>query len=127
MPPRPNAPDARLGSGLLFLQAALIRVIAPQSAGPRRHPREGGDPRNSPRMIGRLAWIPALVPEASTRRGNDVVRMTMAEELPFKKTMNFAYGVPRELAPGVVRIVANNPNHFTFKGTNTYLLGTGPT
>jgi glyoxylase-like metal-dependent hydrolase (beta-lactamase superfamily II) len=53
--------------------------------------------------------------------------MTMAEELPFKKTMNFAYGVPRELAPGVVRIVANNPNHFTFKGTNTYLLGTGPT
>ena len=48
----------------------------------------------------------------------------MADELPFKKTMNFAYGVPRELAPGVVRIVANNPNHFTFKGTNTYLVGT---
>ena len=38
--------------------------------------------------------------------------------------MNFAYGEPRELAPGVVRIVANNPNHFTFKGTNTYLVGT---
>jgi glyoxylase-like metal-dependent hydrolase (beta-lactamase superfamily II) len=37
--------------------------------------------------------------------------------------MQFAYGVPRELAPGVVRIVANNPNHFTFKGTNTYLIG----
>ena len=51
----------------------------------------------------------------------------MAEELPFKKTMIFAYGEPRELAPGVVRIVANNPNHFTFKGTNTYLLGAGPT
>jgi glyoxylase-like metal-dependent hydrolase (beta-lactamase superfamily II) len=49
----------------------------------------------------------------------------MAQELPFKKTMSFAYGEPRELAPGVVRIVANNPNHFTFKGTNTYLLGTG--
>lgn len=51
----------------------------------------------------------------------------MAEELPFKKTMIFAYGEPRELAPGVVRIVANNPNHFTFKGTNTYLLGAGST
>ena len=51
----------------------------------------------------------------------------MAEELPFKKTMIFAYGEPRELAPGVVRIVANNPNHFTFKGTNTYLLGSGST
>ena len=49
----------------------------------------------------------------------------MAEELPFKKTMNFAYGVPRVLSPGVVRIVANNPNHFTFKGTNTYLVGSG--
>lgn len=49
----------------------------------------------------------------------------MAETLPFKKTMIFAYGEPRELAPGVVRIVANNPNHFTYKGTNTYLVGTG--
>ena len=51
----------------------------------------------------------------------------MAEELPFKKTMIFAYGEPRELSPGVVRIVANNPSHFTFKGTNTYLVGSGPT
>src|SRR5262245_30927532 len=51
----------------------------------------------------------------------------MAEALPLRTTMNFAYGVPRELAPGVVRIVANNPNHFTFKGTSTYLLGTGST
>ena len=41
--------------------------------------------------------------------------------------MTFAYGEPRELSPGVVRIVANNPNHFTFKGTNTYLVGTGTT
>ncbi len=37
--------------------------------------------------------------------------------------MNFAYGVPRELTPGVVRLVANNPSHFTFKGTNTYIVG----
>jgi glyoxylase-like metal-dependent hydrolase (beta-lactamase superfamily II) len=49
----------------------------------------------------------------------------MAEDLPFKKTMIFAYGEPRELAPGVVRIVANNPSPFTFKGTNTYILGGG--
>jgi glyoxylase-like metal-dependent hydrolase (beta-lactamase superfamily II) len=50
----------------------------------------------------------------------------MAEAaLPFKTTMQFTYGEPRELAPGVVRIVANNPNHFTFRGTNTYLVGTG--
>ena len=48
----------------------------------------------------------------------------MAEPLPLRTTMKFAYGVPRELAPGVVRIVANNPEPFTFKGTNTYLVGT---
>jgi glyoxylase-like metal-dependent hydrolase (beta-lactamase superfamily II) len=43
----------------------------------------------------------------------------------FKTTMEFAYGVPRELEPGVVRIVANNPGPFTFKGTNTYIIGGG--
>jgi glyoxylase-like metal-dependent hydrolase (beta-lactamase superfamily II) len=48
----------------------------------------------------------------------------MAEDIPFKKTIDFQYGVPRELVPGVVRIVANNPSPFTFKGTNTYIVGT---
>ena len=47
----------------------------------------------------------------------------MTEALPFKTSMNFAYGLPRELAPGVVRIVANNPSPFTYKGTNTYIVG----
>lgn len=49
----------------------------------------------------------------------------MADDIPFRKEMNFEYGVPSELYPGVVRIVANNPGPFTFKGTNTYLLGQG--
>jgi glyoxylase-like metal-dependent hydrolase (beta-lactamase superfamily II) len=49
----------------------------------------------------------------------------MADGPEFRTKMDFAYGVPRELAPGVVRIVANNPGPFTFKGTNTYLIGTG--
>lgn len=49
----------------------------------------------------------------------------MADEIPFRKEMTFEYGVPRELAPGVQRIVANNPSPFTYKGTNTYVLGQG--
>ncbi len=49
----------------------------------------------------------------------------MADELPFRKEINFEYGVASDLAPGVRRIVANNPGPFTYKGTNTYLLGQG--
>jgi glyoxylase-like metal-dependent hydrolase (beta-lactamase superfamily II) len=47
----------------------------------------------------------------------------MAEAIPFKSAMEFAYGVPRTLSPGVVRVVANNPSPFTYKGTNSYLIG----
>lgn len=47
----------------------------------------------------------------------------MAEELPFRKEIEFEYGKPSQLAPGVLRIVANNPSPFTYKGTNTYILG----
>src|SRR5262245_29698666 len=48
----------------------------------------------------------------------------MAEGPQFRTGMDFAYGVARALAPGVVRLVANNPGPFTFKGTNTYIVGT---
>ncbi len=49
----------------------------------------------------------------------------MAAVLPFAREFDFEYGVASEVAPGVRRIVANNPNPFTFKGTNSYLVGTG--
>ncbi len=45
-------------------------------------------------------------------------------DLEFRTDMDFAYAEPREIAPGVQRIVANNPSVFTFKGTNTYIIGT---
>ncbi len=48
-----------------------------------------------------------------------------ASRLAFNSEMNFDYGVAVEVAPGVRRIVANNPGPFTFKGTNTYLVGRG--
>lgn len=43
--------------------------------------------------------------------------------LSFKSDMTFTYGAPSPMGPGVVRIVANNPNPFTFRGTNTYIVG----
>lgn len=43
--------------------------------------------------------------------------------ITFRTAMEFEYGVPREMMPGVVRLVANNPSPFTFKGTNSYLIG----
>ena len=48
----------------------------------------------------------------------------MSEGLKFKTEMQFAYGVPSEMAPGVARLVAGNASALTFKGTNTYLVGT---
>ncbi len=50
----------------------------------------------------------------------------MAEaEIPFRRTMDFAYGAAEAVAPGVRRIVADNPSPFTFHGTNTYVVGDG--
>jgi glyoxylase-like metal-dependent hydrolase (beta-lactamase superfamily II) len=37
--------------------------------------------------------------------------------------MAFTYGEPSPLGPGIVRLVAPNPSPLTFKGTNTYLVG----
>lgn len=46
-------------------------------------------------------------------------------DLAFNREMNFEYGVSLRLAPGVRRVVANNPTPFTFKGTNSYIVGEG--
>ncbi|MEO0672701.1 MAG: MBL fold metallo-hydrolase [Pseudomonadota bacterium] len=44
-------------------------------------------------------------------------------DLSFRTEMEFAYGEPRGLGPGLIRLTANNPSVFTFKGTNTYIVG----
>lgn len=48
-----------------------------------------------------------------------------ASDLAFNREIEFDYGVANEVAPGVRRIVANNPTPFTYKGTNTYIVGRG--
>jgi glyoxylase-like metal-dependent hydrolase (beta-lactamase superfamily II) len=49
----------------------------------------------------------------------------MSAELAFNRSVDVDYGVAQEVAPGVRRVVANNPGPYTFLGTNTYLVGTG--
>jgi glyoxylase-like metal-dependent hydrolase (beta-lactamase superfamily II) len=50
--------------------------------------------------------------------------MTEAQ-IPFRKDMAFAYGVPDQVTPLIRRVVAENPTPFTFRGTNTYIVGHG--
>ena len=49
----------------------------------------------------------------------------MAVEIPFRREFTFEYGRLEPVAPGVRRIVARNPGPFTFRGTGTYVVGSG--
>lgn len=45
--------------------------------------------------------------------------------IPFVREMTFEYGVLAAVAPGLRRMVVENPGSFTFHGTNTYVIGSG--
>jgi glyoxylase-like metal-dependent hydrolase (beta-lactamase superfamily II) len=47
----------------------------------------------------------------------------MSEDIPFNRTLNLAPGVVDHVAPGVRRVLADNPGPFTFKGTLSYIVG----
>ncbi len=49
----------------------------------------------------------------------------MAMNIPFRRELNFIYGAVAEVAPGIRRIVAENPSPFTLYGTGTYIVGRG--
>jgi glyoxylase-like metal-dependent hydrolase (beta-lactamase superfamily II) len=49
----------------------------------------------------------------------------MTEDIPFDRRFDLQAGKVDEAAPGVRRIVANNPGPFTFKGTMSYIVGRG--
>lgn len=49
----------------------------------------------------------------------------MAVEIPFRRELEFSYGASDQIAPGLRRVIAENPSPFTLYGTGTYILGTG--
>ncbi|MFO7963844.1 MAG: MBL fold metallo-hydrolase [Desulfobacterales bacterium] len=49
----------------------------------------------------------------------------MAADIPFVQEFEFQYERIERLSPLIRRIVADNPNFFSFFGTNTYIIGQG--
>ena len=49
----------------------------------------------------------------------------MSDDIPFDKRFDLSPGQVDEAMPGVRRVLANNPGPFTFKGTVSYIIGTG--
>jgi glyoxylase-like metal-dependent hydrolase (beta-lactamase superfamily II) len=57
--------------------------------------------------------------------GGRQVRARMADDIPFNKTLDLAPDTVEQVAPGLRRVMADNPGPFTFKGTVSYILGSG--
>jgi glyoxylase-like metal-dependent hydrolase (beta-lactamase superfamily II) len=53
------------------------------------------------------------------------MRAAMAEDVPFNKKLDLAPDTVDEPAPGIRRVMADNPGPFTFKGTLSYIVGRG--
>ena len=49
----------------------------------------------------------------------------MSDDIPFDKSFDLAPDIVDQVAPGVRRVLANNPSPFTFKGTLSYIVGQG--
>src|SRR6202045_2668938 len=49
----------------------------------------------------------------------------MSEDIPFDRSFDLPPGRVEEVMPGVRRLLVDNPGPFTFKGTLTYIVGTG--
>ena len=49
----------------------------------------------------------------------------MSDDIPFDKSFDLQPGRVEEVAPGIRRLLCNNPGPFTFKGTVSYIVGRG--
>src|SRR5262244_694983 len=70
--------------------------------------------------------MPSRIARGYANRATTRVAPTaMSEDIPFNRTLNLAPGVVDNVAPGVRRILADNPGPFTFRGTLSYIVGRG--
>jgi glyoxylase-like metal-dependent hydrolase (beta-lactamase superfamily II) len=51
--------------------------------------------------------------------------MRMSDDIPYDRNFDLAPGKAEEVAPGVRRVLCDNPSPFTFKGTLSYIVGNG--
>src|SRR5262249_59824480 len=51
--------------------------------------------------------------------------LRMSADIPFDRSFDLRPETVEEVAPGVRRVLANNPGPFTFKGTVSYIDGRG--
>lgn len=49
----------------------------------------------------------------------------MSVKIPFRRELEFTYREIETIAPGIRRVVAENPSPFTLHGTGTYIIGEG--
>jgi len=49
----------------------------------------------------------------------------MGVKIPFRRELDFTYRQIEQVAPGIRRIIAENPSPFTLHGTGTYIIGEG--
>ncbi len=49
----------------------------------------------------------------------------MPAKIPFVYQFDFEYGAVQQVSPLVRRVIAKNPSAFTFRGTGTYIIGSG--
>src|SRR6185295_13880521 len=73
----------------------------------------------------RRAALPQALRSARIVSANNNSTETMSAALAFNRSQDVDYGVAQEVAPGIRRIVANNPGPYTFLGTNSYIVGSG--
>ena len=45
--------------------------------------------------------------------------------IPYVRDIKFEYGQVDQVSPLIRRVIADNPGPFTYKGTGTYIIGTG--